>query len=188
MADNLFSFMYWGLGNGFAAGQWPTPGGDLVTGGTPRYQIYRTADGRYLAAAPLEPRFWANFLRVLEAPQLLTDAADPAGTRQAVAALIAQRTAEHWPQRFAGVDACVTVVRTLQEAVASPHFRARGLFANTLLADDGAVMPALPLPIAPALRVGAVGAVGAVGMAPGLGEANDMALRLQVPMAVGEHP
>ena len=42
MADNLFPLVYWGLGNGFAAGEWPTPGGDLVTGGTPRYQIYRT--------------------------------------------------------------------------------------------------------------------------------------------------
>jgi alpha-methylacyl-CoA racemase len=38
MADNLFPFTYWGLGNGWSAGQWPRPGKELVTGGTPRYQ------------------------------------------------------------------------------------------------------------------------------------------------------
>lgn len=37
MGDNLFTFMYWCIGNGLAASQWPTPGGDLVTGGTARY-------------------------------------------------------------------------------------------------------------------------------------------------------
>src|SRR3546814_15071797 len=53
MADNLFTFNYWGLGNGFSGAGWPRAGEELVTGGTPRYQIYRTADGRYLAAAPI---------------------------------------------------------------------------------------------------------------------------------------
>src|SRR5688500_15799560 len=51
MADNLFTLMYWGIGNGLAAGEWPQPGGDLVTGGSPRYNIYRTRDDRFLAAA-----------------------------------------------------------------------------------------------------------------------------------------
>ncbi|MEB0164451.1 CaiB/BaiF CoA-transferase family protein, partial [Glaciimonas sp. CA11.2] len=42
MADNLFTFMYWGLGNGFSAGEWPKRGKELVTGGSARYQVYRT--------------------------------------------------------------------------------------------------------------------------------------------------
>ena len=32
MEDNIFPWLYWGLGNGFGAGAWPTQGGDLVTG------------------------------------------------------------------------------------------------------------------------------------------------------------
>ena len=58
MSDNLFTFLYWALGNGHAAGLWPRPGGELVSGGSPRYQIYRTADDRFIAAAPLEEQFW----------------------------------------------------------------------------------------------------------------------------------
>ena len=58
LADNVFPFLYWAIGNGLAAGQWPSPGGDLVTGGSPRYNVYRTTDGQFVAAAPLEDRFW----------------------------------------------------------------------------------------------------------------------------------
>ncbi|MDB5596840.1 MAG: CoA transferase [Hyphomicrobiales bacterium] len=152
MADNLFTFMYWGLGNGFSAGEWPVPGGDLVTGGTPRYHIYRTLDRRYLAAAPLEDKFWENFLRVLEAPQLLDDTVDPRKTREAVAAIIETRTADEWTRRFSGVDACVSVVKSLQEAVNNEHFRARGLFATPITSGDGEEIPALPLPIARTFR------------------------------------
>jgi alpha-methylacyl-CoA racemase len=170
MADNLFPLLYWGLGNGFAAGEWPTPGGDLVTGGTPRYQVYRTRDGRYLAAAPLEQKFWENFLRVLEAPQLLDDSADPNGTREAVAAIIASRAADEWLQRFAGIDACVSVVKSLQEAVETPHFRERGLFQARIASGDGRQIPSLPLPIAPALRHNSDS------MAPALGEADSASL------------
>src|SRR3712207_9522786 len=32
MSDNIFTFLYWALGNGMVAGNWPKPGGELVTG------------------------------------------------------------------------------------------------------------------------------------------------------------
>ena len=152
MADNLFPFLYWGLGNGFSGGGWPVPGEELVTGGTARYQVYRTSDGRYLAAAPLEQKFWENFLGVIEAPQLLNDAADPKGTREAVAAIIASRTAADWEARFAGTDTCVCVVRSLQEAAENPHFKARGLFDGSVSDGRGGSMPALHVALARALR------------------------------------
>lgn len=167
MADNLFTFLYWGLGNGFAAGQWPSPGSDLVTGGTPRYQIYRTSDNRFLACAPLEEKFWDNFLRVLDAQHLRDDAADPQGTRAAVATIIARRTADEWLRSFDGIDACVSIVKSLQEAVQSPHFRKRGVFSGRIESGAGASIPALPLPLAPSL------ANDATAVYPGLGEANE---------------
>ncbi|MGB3071361.1 MAG: CoA transferase [Ottowia sp.] len=169
MTDNLFTLMYWGLGNGFSASHWPTPGSDLVTGCTPRYQIYRTRDGKHLAAAPLEQKFWKNFLRVLDANHLLDDSADPGGVRDAVAKIVATRTANEWEQLFHGVDACVNVVRSLQEAVAHPHFRERGVFASQVSAANGDSMPALPVPVAPILRDANVGTQVS---SPRLGEGN----------------
>ena len=152
MADNLFTFMYWALGNGLAAGKWPHPGGELVTGGSPRYQIYRTQDGRFLAAAPLEQKFWENFCEAvgLDA-QWRDDARDPRGTRAAVALCVAARTAAAWREALAGKDVCCAVVASVEEALADAHFRARGLFAQQLVAG-GRAITALPVPVDPAFR------------------------------------
>jgi crotonobetainyl-CoA:carnitine CoA-transferase CaiB-like acyl-CoA transferase len=151
MADNLFTFMYWGLGSGAVDGRWPRAGQELLTGGSPRYNVYRTRDGRWLACAPLEQKFWENFLRVIEVPQLVDDRADPLATRAAVAKIIATRTADEWMRRFDGVDACVSVVKTLEEAVQHPHFVARGLLAREIGDGCGAHVPALPVPVAASL-------------------------------------
>jgi alpha-methylacyl-CoA racemase len=169
MTDNLFTFAYWAIGNGLAAGQWPRPGGELVTGGSPRYNIYRTADGRYLAAAPLEDRFWSNFCDAIGLdPNFRDDTADPAASRRAVAEKIAAFTAAEWVDRLAGWDVCCAIVASVEEALAEPHFVARGLFARKLIAD-GRSLTALPVPIDPALR----GDETEKGY-PELGEANDM--------------
>jgi len=168
MADNLFTFMYWAIGNARAAQQWPTAGGDLVTGGSPRYQVYRTLDGKYIAAAPLEDKFWGNFLQVIGAPATLEqDAGSPAATRAEVQRRIGAKTAAHWAQVFAGVDVCCNVVPSLKEALAHPHFAARGLFDHGLSGAGGARIDALPVPVAQQFRAAA-----GVAAYPPLGEGN----------------
>jgi alpha-methylacyl-CoA racemase len=166
MTDQLFPLMYWALGNTWAAGRWPRPGGELVTGGSPRYRIYRTADDRFLAAAPLEQRFWDRFCRLIGLEERFRDdGRDPAATIARVAELIRAGSAEHWQMRFAGEDVCCAIVRTLEEALADPHFRARGLFDHELQAG-GRRVPALPVPVAPEFRSDAPAGY------PALGEAN----------------
>ncbi|HJV87549.1 MAG TPA: CaiB/BaiF CoA-transferase family protein [Noviherbaspirillum sp.] len=167
MADNLFTFLYWAIGNGLAAGEWPTPGGDLVTGGTPRYQIYRTKDNKFLAAAPLEDKFWANFIDAVGAPQeLLDDSQSPATVKARIQDIIGARTAEHWDAAFEGKDVCCAIVATMQEAMANPHFRERGVFSREL-ASGGKRITALPVPVQDDFR----GSDASSGY-PALGEAN----------------
>jgi crotonobetainyl-CoA:carnitine CoA-transferase CaiB-like acyl-CoA transferase len=153
MAENVFPFMYWAIGNGLAANKWPENGRELVTGGSPRYHLYPTADGRMVAAAPLEQKFWENFCEMINLePELRDDSKDPDATIARVAELIAAETSETWKQRFAGRDCCCTIVATVEEALADSHFRSRGLFDHVLSSDDGRTLPALPVPIAPAFR------------------------------------
>lgn len=167
MADNLFTLMYWGLGNGLSIGQWPQPGGDLVTGGSPRYNIYRTRDGRFLAAAPLEQKFWQAFCELLEVPaDLRDDRLDPEATRAAVAELVGARDAEELQALFAGHDVCCAIAVSLEEAVQDAHFAARGLFAREVAAA-GKTIAALPVPVAENFR-----AAERASEYPGLGEAN----------------
>jgi crotonobetainyl-CoA:carnitine CoA-transferase CaiB-like acyl-CoA transferase len=109
-----------------------------VTGGGPRYRIYPTADGRHLAAAPIEERFWARFCELA--------GVDETADADAVAAVIAGKSADEWRQVFAGEDVCCSIVEDLQTAVDDPHVQARGLFRRTVSAG-GERMPALPVPL-----------------------------------------
>lgn len=151
MADNLFPFAYWAMGNGQAAGDWPGNGDALTTGGSPRYQLYRTADGEMLAAAPLEPKFWNAFCNAVGLPDgLRDDTVDPEATRRAVANLIAAKSAAHWQQVFEQGDCCCNLVRSIRDALADPHFQQRGLFSRSLKDEDGVQIAALPSPVLPA--------------------------------------
>jgi crotonobetainyl-CoA:carnitine CoA-transferase CaiB-like acyl-CoA transferase len=168
MSDNMFAFLYWALGEREVLGKDPKPGGELVTGGSPRYQIYRCADDRYLACAPLEPKFWANFCDTIGLDEAIRDdGPDPEATKAAIAAIIAAKPSDHWNRIFAGVDACVAVVRTLSEAVEDPHFKARGLFQGEMKMGETTVTP-LPISMAPIYRDPEAGTT-----APALGEFND---------------
>ena len=169
MADNLFTLMYWGVGNGLAAGQWPQSGRDLVTGGSPRYNIYRTRDGRFLAAAPLEQKFWETFCELLDVPHALRDdERNPVATRAAVAECVEAHTAGALRALFQGHDVCCAIATTLEDAMRDPHFISRGIFERRLAAG-GKSITALPVPVADAFRAEDLDA-----SYPRLGEANDL--------------
>jgi crotonobetainyl-CoA:carnitine CoA-transferase CaiB-like acyl-CoA transferase len=156
MAANLFPLQYWALATAGATGQWPRPGGELVTGGSPRYRLYRTADGGWLAAAPLEQRFWERFCELIGLPERFrADDADPEATIAAVGRCVAAYDTAHWRTAIEGLDVCVSVVTSLEDAAADPQFAA--LFADAGEArSDGRSVPALPLPLADGVR-GALG-------------------------------
>jgi crotonobetainyl-CoA:carnitine CoA-transferase CaiB-like acyl-CoA transferase len=169
MADNLFTLMYWSLGNGLAAGEWPRPGGELVTGGSPRYNIYRTRDNRYLAAAPLEQKFWENFCELLDVPHALRDdERDTAATRAAIAERVSASTAQELQTLFKGHDVCCAIIANVEDALQDPHVTERGLLSRELNAA-GKRIPALPVPVAEPFR----SHDRAAGY-PALGEANDL--------------
>lgn len=169
MTDNLFPFMYWAQATGQATGTWPGNGADLVTGGTPRYRLYPTADRKMVAAAPIEQKFWENFCAIIGlGEEWRDDSRDPAGTTAQVARIIASRSASHWDALFEAQDCCCCIVNSLEEAMAAPHFRERGVHSQTLSAG-GVSMPALPVAIDRGFRAGADSAG-----APALGQDNHL--------------
>ena len=152
MTDNLFTFIYWALGEGEVTGRWPGPATGLVAGGSPRYQVYRTADDRFVAAAPLEERFWKNFCEAIALPpEYADDRRDPQGTKRAIAERIAAKSAEEWRRIFDGKDLCCSIMASVEEAVQDPQFRTRGLFAHKVETDAGAIT-AVPVPVAEHFR------------------------------------
>jgi len=162
MSDHLFTMTYWALGRGFATGEWPGNGTDLVTGGSPRYQLYPTRDGRILAVGAIEQRFWDIFCNVTGLdPSFRDDARDPPATIARLREIIAGADAATWASRIAGRDCCCSIVATVEEASRDPHFIERGLFQRLLAGGDGMSIPAMHVPLDDAFRGDSATAVAA---------------------------
>ena len=170
MSDNLFPFLYWALGEGQATGRWPGNGDALVSGGSCRYRLYPTADGRFVAVAALEQKFWLAFCAAIGLDHhLIDDSVAPQETMRRIAEIIAARTADELEPMLRAADCCCSIVRSAREAMADPHFSARGVFANRLANAGGDEIAALPTPIVAGMRAG----TGTVKRAPVLGEHTD---------------
>ncbi len=166
MTDAMFTFAGHALASGHAGGAFPGMGGARLSGGSPRYQLYPTRDGKLVCCAALEQKFWETFSATIGlAPGLIDDRRDPAATKVAVATIIAGRSADEWRPLFAAADCCVTIMATLEEALRDPHFVERGLFVHKVAGPTGEAMSALPVPIDPQFRDGP----GAIKAMPKLG-------------------
>ena len=114
----------------------------LLDGGMPYYDVYETSDGRHLSVAPLEGRFYDEFVDLLglagraARPQRLRGARRPAGS--ASPARLKERTQAEWVATFEGTDACVAGIIPLAEAFEHPHNKAREVYVDR----DGLVQPA----------------------------------------------
>ena len=120
-------------------------GTNLLDGGAPFYDVYRTGDGGVVAIACLEPRFYGELLRLLELerPELAdhTDRSAWPAIREALTAAFARRTRAECETLFAGSEVCFAPVLDVDEAPAHPHNRARGTFY-----DDGSGVLPTPAP------------------------------------------
>ncbi|CAL9367445.1 carnitine dehydratase [Streptomyces sp. DH-12] len=117
-----------------AAGVWQDRrGANLLDGGCPYYGTYETADGGHMAVGALEPRFYAEFLRLLDLEDLAGAHGDVTRwpeLRARVAGRFASRTRDAWTAVFEGTDACVAPVLSLREAPRHPHLAARATFTD----------------------------------------------------------
>ena len=60
-----------------AAGLWSDRRADnLLDGGTPFYDVYETSDGEFMAVGPLEPKFYDEFVRLLDPDEPLPERTD----------------------------------------------------------------------------------------------------------------
>ena len=124
------------------AGLWSgEPGTNLLDSGAHFYEVYETADGGHVAVGALEPRFYAELLRLLELdpgefPQW--DRARWPELKRRFAEVFATRTRDEWARLLEPAEACATPVLALDEAPAHPHNAARGTFVDV----DGRVQPA----------------------------------------------
>ncbi len=122
------------------------PGRDLLTGGVPCYNVYRTSDDRFMAVGALELKFWEICCDVLDRADLKAchwSHGQKIGGTEAMAVkseldvIFAQQTLAVWTERFAAADCCVTPVLRTDEAIAHPLFLKRGAVRHVTHAIEG---------------------------------------------------
>ena len=129
--DTSVSLMVLNLARYLGTGEIPVPGETIVTGVFPCYSLYETADGRWLAVACVEPKFWRRLCEILAIPQHVGDqfvSGDPARpVVEAMTAAFRTRSLAAWAARFDREDLPVTPLQRVDEVVRDPQVRARGL-------------------------------------------------------------
>jgi alpha-methylacyl-CoA racemase len=98
------------------------------------YDVYETADGRYVSIGSIEPQFYAELLRLtgLEGEDLpwQQDRAQWPAMKERLAAIFRTKSRAEWCEIMEGTDVCFAPVLTIPEAVEHPHNVARGTFVE----------------------------------------------------------
>ncbi|WP_405097397.1 CaiB/BaiF CoA transferase family protein [Micromonospora sp. NBC_01412] len=110
-----------------ARGTWhPQRGTNAFDTGAPYYNVYACRDGRHLAVGAVEPEFYANLLRVLGLTDISVEGQNDRSSWPAlklrIAELIRSRDLADWVAAFQGVEACVTPVLDIDEAMRDQRF------------------------------------------------------------------
>lgn len=113
------------------AGEPGARGGETLTGGIAPYQVYGTKDGRAVALAALEPKFWMSFAAHagIEATlgDLLAGSHQPA-LRDKLSAIFREKTLSEWTAWAKDKDCLLEPVLTPAETQGDEHLKARDVF------------------------------------------------------------
>jgi alpha-methylacyl-CoA racemase len=116
---------------------------NIIDGGAHFYDVYETADGRYVSIGSIEPQFYAELLRLTglegdsDLPAQMDRSAWPA-MKERLRAVFKAKTRDEWCQVMDGSNVCFAPVLTMSEAPGHPHNRARETFVEVA----GVIQPA----------------------------------------------
>ncbi|RMF21178.1 MAG: CoA transferase, partial [Deltaproteobacteria bacterium] len=130
MTDGALSLAALAASDYWSSGEPPRPGRYFLSGSLPCYNVYETADGKYLSIACMEPWFWKNLCEVLGCEEF----AGEQFNRERFAEMFAflreafkKKTRDEWFAELSSRDICATPVYSMDEALMDPHIQARDM-------------------------------------------------------------
>lgn len=122
---------------------------NFLSGALVNYNVYPTADKRWVALGALEIKFWNNFCRLVERPDW--ERSNPMELsihvfpQEELTDLFRQRTQAEWIALTRGHDVCLSPVRTTEEVLNDPTFlRKQSLQQIALNETEQLTIPGLP--------------------------------------------
>ena len=130
-AASLMTAFFGMVGSGFWSDE---RGTNLLDTGAHFYNVYETADGRYISLGPIEPQFYAELRERLglHGPEW-DDQMDRdrwPERKEQLAAVVRRRTRDEWCELLEGTDTCFAPVLSLAEAPEHAHNLQRGTFTE----------------------------------------------------------
>jgi alpha-methylacyl-CoA racemase len=109
-----------------AMGIWDDERGtNMLDTGAHFYNVYETADGKYVSIGSIEPQFYAELLRLtgLEGEELpwQHDRVQWPALKERLAAIFKTKTRDEWSVLMEGTDVCFAPVLSIPEAIEHPH-------------------------------------------------------------------
>ena len=147
MLDGVVSWLPFILAK-FGAGEKPVRGTGLLGGSYACYQIYPTADGRYLSLGALEEKFWVGFCRLIGREEYIDRQMDLAAQPEMIRSLqemFRQKSQIDWLDFFAGQDLCLSPVNELAQVLEDPQIRHRRMIVP--MAEETSTLLLTGIPI-----------------------------------------
>jgi len=109
-------------------------GTNMLDSGAHFYDVYETADGKYVSIGSIEPQFYMLLLQKAELdPKVFGNPMDPSiwpDLKAKLAEVVKKKTRDEWCTLMEGSDVCFAPVLSLGEAPQHPHNVARGSFVE----------------------------------------------------------
>src|SRR5436190_14061774 len=127
-----------------AGGQWNEERGtNILDTGAPWYDVYETADRKYVAIGAIEDKFFAELtarLKLIDLPAQHDRSRWPE-MRKRFAETFKGKSRDEWCRIFEGADACFAPVLSWSEARTHPHATARSAYMNVANVEQPAPAP-----------------------------------------------
>ncbi len=121
MFDSILGLMPVQVANYTATKRRPRRGYERLFGRYACYGIYPVRNGRYVAVAALEPKFWEALCTAMNRPDLIEDQYAEGDAQEILKAELTRsfqkKDVNEWMEIFAEYDACVTEVREISRVV-----------------------------------------------------------------------
>ncbi len=130
MFDGAVSLMAWNACGYLAGGADTEPESNILIGQLACYNVYETADGRFISLGSVEAHLWANFCRRIDKPEyipLQREAEAQEEMKAYIGDLFKSMSFDRCKEYLDGLDCCWSPVATVAEALEDPQVKHRAM-------------------------------------------------------------
>jgi crotonobetainyl-CoA:carnitine CoA-transferase CaiB-like acyl-CoA transferase len=131
MLDSALPLMTLQMAHFWATGQNPKRGETILSGGLACYGTYECSDGKFIALASLEPKFWNKFCEMIRRKDLIDKQfvmEIQENLKKELSSIFKTKERDEWVKLAEKEDICLTPILELNELEKNSYFQYRKMF------------------------------------------------------------